>query len=237
MDAVDLKKIIKEEGLENFGKFYGIYRGQVHDNEDPDFRGRLMVICPAVSETAPIKKWADSKGFYATKGGGMYFMPQKGDPVWVQFEGGNPDFPIWEYGWFPNDYAPDDKRRKVYTLQSPAGHRFVIDEDQNTIFIQYKDGKTVEVNDGNISLGTLGGSAEPAVLGETLKDKLESLIDILLDLINQISAITVNTAVPTLGTFTSAVPNNVGAIAPLATQLNAVKSQLQEMLSGVVTLD
>lgn len=234
MNAAELREMIKEGGLESLGLYYSIYKGQVHDNEDPDFRGRLQVICPAVTGPDPFKKWALSRGMYATNGGGGFFLPQNGDTVWISFEGGDPDFPVWEYGWFPEDYAPEDHRRKVYTLQTPAGHRIVIDEDQNTIFIQYRDGQTIEVNENNISLGTLGGSAEKGVLGDTLKAKLEALIDEIKNICSAIQSITVTC--PPLG-GPSTPPLNFAAFIASSASLDAIKSQLTDILSQVVSLD
>lgn len=234
MNAVDLKELIKKEGLESLGLYYGIYKGQVVENEDPDFRGRLKIKCPAVHGNKALNKWALSRGMYAGNGAGFYFLPQPGDPVWITFEGGDTDFPVWEYGWFPTDKAPADADHNIYTLQTPGGHRFVIDEENSTIYIQYTNGQVIEVNENNISLGTLGGSAEKAVLGDTLKSRLESLIDEIKNLCTEIQSLTVTC--PPLG-GPSTPPINAAQFAVISQAVDAIKNQLGDFLSDVVTLD
>ena len=74
-------------------KFYGKYRARVVNNHDPEKLGRLQAsldILPAVAEI-----WALPSMPYAGKDVGMFIMPPKGAMVWLEFEGGNIDVPIW----------------------------------------------------------------------------------------------------------------------------------------------
>ena len=74
-------------------RFYGKYRGTVTNNTDPMRRGRLMVQVPAVmGETAV---WAMPCVPYAGDGVGFFALPDVGAGVWVEFEAGNVDHPIW----------------------------------------------------------------------------------------------------------------------------------------------
>lgn len=73
--------------------FFGKYRGKVEQNTDPETLGRLLVSCPAVMGTA--KNWAMPSVPYAGKGVGFYAMPPVGANLWIEFEGGNIDYPIW----------------------------------------------------------------------------------------------------------------------------------------------
>jgi len=75
-------------------RHFGKYRGIVVDNEDAQKRGRIQVRVPAIFDDQPI--WAlpclpvanpDGSGFFA--------IPDLEAMVWVEFEAGNPDFPIW----------------------------------------------------------------------------------------------------------------------------------------------
>jgi hypothetical protein len=74
-------------------KFFGKYRGTVVTNIDPELRGRLMVQAPAVLGSAQV--WALPCAPYGGKGVGFFAMPPTGANVWVEFEGGNPENPIW----------------------------------------------------------------------------------------------------------------------------------------------
>jgi hypothetical protein len=79
------------------GKYYGKYRGTVTNNVDPDFTGRLQVMVPDVVGLSP-SSWALPCVPLAGPTGppmGVYFVPPIGAGVWVEFEHGEPDMPIW----------------------------------------------------------------------------------------------------------------------------------------------
>ena len=75
-------------------KFYGKYRGTVLTNVDPLQTGRLLVTVPDVHGIAP-SSWAMPCFAFAGKQMGEWALPQIGAHVWVEFEQGNPDKPIW----------------------------------------------------------------------------------------------------------------------------------------------
>jgi hypothetical protein len=75
-------------------KYYGKYRGTVLQNIDPMQMGRIVVIVPDVSAVLP-SSWAMPCVPIAGKQMGSYFVPQIGSGVWVEFEQGDPDYPIW----------------------------------------------------------------------------------------------------------------------------------------------
>ena len=75
-------------------KFYGKYRGMVLNNIDPMLTGRLMLQVPDVLGALP-SSWAMPCVPLAGPQMGIYVIPLIGSGVWVEFEGGNPDYPIW----------------------------------------------------------------------------------------------------------------------------------------------
>jgi uncharacterized protein involved in type VI secretion and phage assembly len=75
-------------------KYYGKYRGTVVDNVDPLQIGRILAMVPDVSGLIPTT-WAMPCVPIAGKQMGTYFVPQIGSGVWVEFEQGDPDYPIW----------------------------------------------------------------------------------------------------------------------------------------------
>lgn len=75
-------------------QFFGKYRGRVENNLDPMFNGRIQVSVPAVLGTDGLS-WAMPCVPYAGPGVGFFFVPPTGASVWVEFEGGDADYPIW----------------------------------------------------------------------------------------------------------------------------------------------
>jgi len=75
-------------------QFYGKYRGTVANNLDPQQMGRLQVSVPAVLGQGSLS-WAMPCVPFAGPGVGFFTIPPNGANVWVEFEGGDPDYPIW----------------------------------------------------------------------------------------------------------------------------------------------
>ncbi len=75
-------------------KYYGKYRSTVFNNIDPEQRGRIQAIVPDVSGLIPTS-WAMPCLPIAGKQSGVYVVPQIGSGVWIEFEQGDPDYPIW----------------------------------------------------------------------------------------------------------------------------------------------
>ena len=80
-------------------KYYGKYRGLVINNVDPLQKARLLVQVPDVLGLA-ISSWAMPCMPIAGPQMGVYVVPIIGAGVWVEFEGGDPDYPIWTGGFW-----------------------------------------------------------------------------------------------------------------------------------------
>jgi hypothetical protein len=76
------------------GKFLGKYRATVLTNIDPLQMGRLLVAVSDVSGLLP-STWAMPCVPVAGIQHGFFALPIPGSGVWVEFEQGDPDFPIW----------------------------------------------------------------------------------------------------------------------------------------------
>lgn len=74
--------------------FFGKYRGKVVSNSDPLLQGRLRISVPSVMGEAG-QAWAMPCVPYAGPGVGLFAMPPVGANLWIEFEGGDPDHPIW----------------------------------------------------------------------------------------------------------------------------------------------
>jgi hypothetical protein len=75
-------------------RFYGKYRGTVANNIDPLQMGRVQVRCPAVLGDGKLS-WALPSAPYGGAGVGFFAIPPTDANVWVEFEAGDPDYPIW----------------------------------------------------------------------------------------------------------------------------------------------
>jgi len=78
-------------------KFLGKFRGTVVNNIDPELRGRLILMVPDVLGLVP-STWAEACTPLAGPTGppmGVYMVPPIGAGVWVEFEHGDADYPIW----------------------------------------------------------------------------------------------------------------------------------------------
>jgi len=75
-------------------QFFGKYRGKVVNNVDPKQLGKIQVSCPAVLGDGTMS-WAMPSVPYAGSGVGFFAIPPNDANVWVEFEAGNPDRPIW----------------------------------------------------------------------------------------------------------------------------------------------
>jgi uncharacterized protein involved in type VI secretion and phage assembly len=80
-------------------RYYGIYRGTVLVNIDPLQMGRINATVPDVSSITPTT-WITPAAPLAGKQMGVFMVPQIGSGVWVQFEAGDPDLPVYTGGWW-----------------------------------------------------------------------------------------------------------------------------------------
>jgi hypothetical protein len=81
----------------NTGRYPGLYRATVTINVDPEFRGRLQLMIPDVLSFVPAT-WAEPCSPLAGPTGpgmGVYMVPPIGSGVWVMFEHGDVNRPVW----------------------------------------------------------------------------------------------------------------------------------------------
>ena len=76
------------------GQLPGLYRGTVANNIDPLGLGRVQIKVPSVYGEHPLT-WAMPCVPYAGAGVGFHFIPPNDAHIWVMFEGGDPDHPVW----------------------------------------------------------------------------------------------------------------------------------------------
>jgi uncharacterized protein involved in type VI secretion and phage assembly len=82
-------------------RYYGKYRATVLNNVDPQLQGRIQVQLGDRYGAFP-STWAMPAFPFAGKGNGVVALPQLTASVWVEFEAGDPDYPIWSGGFWPD---------------------------------------------------------------------------------------------------------------------------------------
>jgi Type VI secretion system/phage-baseplate injector OB domain len=80
-------------------RYYGKYRGTVIENIDPLQIGRVLVQVPDVLGETP-SSWAMPCVPAAGIESGIFVVPPIASEVWVEFEQGDPDYPIWTGGFW-----------------------------------------------------------------------------------------------------------------------------------------
>jgi uncharacterized protein involved in type VI secretion and phage assembly len=75
-------------------QYFGKYRGTVFNNIDPMQLGRIQAIVPDVTEVLPTS-WALPCVPMAGIQCGEFAVPPIGASVWIEFEHGDRDYPIW----------------------------------------------------------------------------------------------------------------------------------------------
>ena len=99
-------------------KWLGKYRAIVMDNNDPERRGRIRVQCPTVLGNY-LSSWCEPCIPYATDYAGDYYVPPVNEAIWVEFEEGDVDKPIWGGGWYKVDSSPLTKD------SNPTDYRYI----------------------------------------------------------------------------------------------------------------
>jgi uncharacterized protein involved in type VI secretion and phage assembly len=156
-------------------KFYGKYRGTVVNNIDPEQRGRIMVMVPDVSNVM-VSSWAMPCVPVGGIQTGMFAVPPIGAKVWMEFEQGNPDYPIWTGCFWGTAAEVPSLARTVppalsgITLQTTLQNGIVISDvpgPSGGIMLKSTTGATIIVNDTGIYIQN-GKGASIVMTGPTV---------------------------------------------------------------------
>ena len=142
-----LERIIEFQRTRYFGK----YRGTVADIEDPDGLGRIKADVPSVYAGVS-SPWAMPCLPFAGAGHGLALMPEVGDGVWIEFEGGDLGRPIWSGCWWADDQRPEPTSTLARLLAPSPGHQFLIDEEGDEIKIVHPGGAEIVIASDEIRI-------------------------------------------------------------------------------------
>jgi uncharacterized protein involved in type VI secretion and phage assembly len=112
-------------------QYFGKYRGIVSDIQDPSMQGRIKARVPDVFGSDE-SGWALSCFPFAGGGMGLVGLPKVGSGVWIEFEQGDPEYPIWTGCWFgAASDAPSQALTAPYNkivLQTDGGNKITLDD-------------------------------------------------------------------------------------------------------------
>lgn len=135
-------------------QFFGKFRGTVLNNIDPLGMGRITASVPAVSLMLPTS-WCLPCFPTAGRLSGTFYLPQVGSGVWIEFEGGDPDKPIWTGCFYGLEAEMPSDAQRTSPTNNPASPSIVVQSQlQNRIVISDLPGPT-----GGIILKTLTGAS------------------------------------------------------------------------------
>jgi uncharacterized protein involved in type VI secretion and phage assembly len=114
-------------------RYFGKYRGVVTDNADPTNRGRIKVRVPAVMGT--LEMWAMPCVPYAGPSVGFFSLPPSGAGVWVEFEAGDPSYPIWAGCFWADNEIPAPADTPNMHIWKTEKLTVRLDDDNDELFL------------------------------------------------------------------------------------------------------
>ncbi|SFN33230.1 hypothetical protein SAMN05216386_0522 [Nitrosospira briensis] len=152
--------------------FHGKFRGVVSNNSDPNNMGRIRARVPDVfgeNESG----WALPALPYAGKSVGLFLIPPANASVWIEFEHGDPEYPVWTGCFWAQGEVPaspanaDMKVLKTnvatitindsagsggITIETTAGMKIVM--DSSSIEVTNGQGASVKLSGNQVSINS-----------------------------------------------------------------------------------
>jgi hypothetical protein len=167
-------------------RFYGKYRGLVIENIDPEQIGRVILQVPDVLGAIP-SSWAMPCVPAAGIQAGCFIVPPIGSQVWVEFEQGDPDYPIWTGGFWGIVGAvpvfatapPAIPPGQNIVFQTTGQNMIMVSDAPPTpvtggIVLKSTTGAMIVVNDGGIYISN-GKGAMITMIGPTVDVNIGAL--------------------------------------------------------------
>jgi uncharacterized protein involved in type VI secretion and phage assembly len=144
--------------------FYGKYRGVVTDNQDPLRIGRVRASVPDVYGDLE-SGWATPSAPFGGNRMGYFDVPDVGAGVWIEFEYGDPDYPIWSGCWWggesemPPVLSPGDPPKVL--IMTKGGHSILLDDTSGGegITLKTSGGQKIVMNSDGIEISNGQGAS------------------------------------------------------------------------------
>lgn len=178
-------------------RVFGKYAGTVVDPLDPQSQGRITALVPEVLGAIPTG-WAKPCAPMAGVNAGFFSIPAPGSGVWIEFEAGDINRPIWTGGYWAAGEAPmkppaSQATWTTKTWRSNTGLTTAFDDMAQTITVADATGQNkveIDVKSGTVTVKGLvrvvadaqtvhlGSQAalHPSVYGDDLLVYLNTLV-------------------------------------------------------------
>lgn len=220
-----------------------IYLGRVRSIDDPLFKGRIKVEIADVTDGLEI---ADLMWCYPKKQdfANELRVAKEDEIVLIEFFNGDKYNPMYSFFHTLSDsaieilkesyegakivYHDEELQTSIFYTQEKGlfidnqGSIIQIRKDKS-IFIAENEGKSIHLNEGNISIGKETKSDESAVLGESN----ESVLNLITETFGELSNI-LDTGLKQLSTVAKGNPHTMPLSTPLESLANNLKSMLEE---------
>lgn len=225
-------------GLEKFGRYYSEYRGFVVSNDDPSKYGRLQITVPGIIDN-PTENWVYGTGQYSGKDYGSQNLPQPGDMIFVTFELGDPNRPLWKHGHFGKGDIPVERQDpNIHWFRTPKGLTVELDDTKEEIRISDTYTNKVVLSDKGISfktekeifLGDLERGEDTLTLGNLTADLLKKQNDALQEAFGYIKTISeelssLSTQMASSGAPAALMIKLAAIVPPMVVKLNAANAK------------
>lgn len=248
---MDIQRELFEDDLKST-----VWIGEVVDNEDPTFNGRVRVKVKGKfdkfeNEDIP---WATPDTYFSagsSSGAGNYDVPKVGTILGVIFDNDNIYSPRYfkiqhvsqelidevisvsdtpytvKALWYDTDINLKTYFNEADGISISYKDSIINMRDDNTIWLQHNGGLGIHIQEDMISLGSETESAEPAVLGDKNVDALIELHDRIKDLTD---------AIKTFCTTQSSITKAVYLLAPLTPGYDSLLAQVAGILGQLPNL-
>ena len=144
-----VERLVERAGTSYFGK----YRGIVTNVDDPLDQCRIRARVEGLlhgQETG----WALPVAPFAGDGHGMVMLPVVGAGVWIEFEAGRLDNPIWSGGWWASGQRPEPRGAELRVIVSEHGHTVILDDRNDELKLVHGSagGPEIRITAGEIVL-------------------------------------------------------------------------------------
>lgn len=152
MENRDTERLLLEVAEYMRNRHFGKYRGLVAEVGVADDLGKIKTTVPEIYGADGLSPWALPSVPFAGREHGLVLLPEEDDGVWIEFEAGDISRPIWTGCWWADDEIPEPASPQARVLVTSAGHKVVLDEEENKMQLLHPGGAEITLTDSDITI-------------------------------------------------------------------------------------